>query len=176
MADTHKDLDYLRFFYSSEESLKDKDILKNEAFAKYSKNASLLFVMPAALQLLEISKVNVRAELGVYRYIKRVKFFALFGAFGAAYMEKYNLDKKLTFYDRFYPEPTQLQRTLVQEAQMFKQREALGIKEKTLDEKKVIDPETQKMYEQMYMLPPQRFPEAETDQNPASISSHYGKS
>ena len=29
MADTHKDLEYLRYFYASEESLKDKDILKN---------------------------------------------------------------------------------------------------------------------------------------------------
>ena len=35
MADTHKDLDYLKFFYSSEESLKDKDILKNQAYTKY---------------------------------------------------------------------------------------------------------------------------------------------
>ena len=32
MADTHKDLDFLRFYYSSEDSLKDKDILKSEAF------------------------------------------------------------------------------------------------------------------------------------------------
>ena len=29
MADTHKDLDYLRFYFASEESLKDKDILKS---------------------------------------------------------------------------------------------------------------------------------------------------
>ena len=29
MADTHKDLDYLRYYYASEESLKDKDSLKN---------------------------------------------------------------------------------------------------------------------------------------------------
>ena len=35
MADTHKDLDYLRFYYASEESLKDKDLLKNQAFEKY---------------------------------------------------------------------------------------------------------------------------------------------
>ena len=35
MADTHKDLEFLRFFYSSEESLKDKDILKNQAFQQY---------------------------------------------------------------------------------------------------------------------------------------------
>ena len=35
MADTHKDLDYLRFYCASEESLKDKDLLKNQAFEKY---------------------------------------------------------------------------------------------------------------------------------------------
>ena len=61
-------------------------------------------------------------------------------------------------------------------AKMFKEREARGIREKTLEEKKIIDPETQKLYEQMYMLPPQRFPEGEQDVNPASIGNHYGKS
>ena len=35
MADTHKDLEWLRFYYASEESLKDKDLLKNQAFAQY---------------------------------------------------------------------------------------------------------------------------------------------
>ena len=59
---------------------------------------------------------------------------------------------------------------------MFKEREAKGIKEKTMEEKRFIDPETQKMYEQMYMLPPQKFPEAEQNYNPASIKPHYGKS
>ena len=136
----------------------------------------MLMAIPMGLQLAEICKINIPAELGVYRYIRKVKYFALFGAFAAAYNEKYTLDKKMTYYDRFYPEPTQLQRALVQEAKMFKEREARGIREKTLEEKKVIDPETQKIYEQMYMLPPQRFPEKEQDPNPAAIGSHYGKS
>ena len=35
MADTAKDLDYLRFYFASEESLKDKDRLKNQAYMKY---------------------------------------------------------------------------------------------------------------------------------------------
>ena len=106
MADTHKDLDYLRFFYSSEESLKDKDILKNQAYSKYSSNVSILFGIPAMLQLTEICKINVPSELGLYKFVRQVKYFALFGAFAAAYMEKYNLDKKMQYYDRFYPEPT----------------------------------------------------------------------
>ena len=64
--------------------------------------------IPVCLQLAEICKVNIQSELGVYRYIRQVKYFALFGAFAAAYMEKYTLDKKMNYYDRFYPEPTQL--------------------------------------------------------------------
>ena len=58
MADTHKDLDYLRFYYVSEESLKDKDYLKNQAFEKYKQNVGLLFAVPAALQLAHIGTVN----------------------------------------------------------------------------------------------------------------------
>ena len=176
MADTHKDLDYLRFFYSSEESLKDKDILKNQAFNKYQRNVSVLFSVPILCQLAEISNINVPHKVSMYKYTRQLKWFALLGAFGASFLEKVTLDKKMKYYDRFYPEPTQLQRSLVQEAQMFKEREARGIREKTLDEKKFIDPETEKMYQQMYMLPPQRNPEAETDQNPAAIENHYGKS
>jgi len=65
---------------------------------------------------------------------------------------------------------------LVQEAQMYKKREAMGIKEKSLEDKKFVDPETQQKYSQFYQLPPQKFPEAEQDQNPAAVGSHWGKS
>ena len=176
MADTHKDLDYLRFFYSSEESLKDKDILKNEAFKLYERNSSILMAVPMSLQLWQLSMVNNPAKTQLFRYVRNLKTFALFGAVLCAWNEKLMLEKKWLYYDRFYPEPTQLQRTLVQEAQMFKAREAAGIKEKSLDDKKYIDPETERIYTQMYQLPPQRYPEAEQDFNPASIKPHYGSS
>ena len=52
MADSTKDLDYLRYYFSSEESLKDKDILKTQAFDRYERNVSNLFAIPAALQVL----------------------------------------------------------------------------------------------------------------------------
>lgn len=52
----------------------------------------------------------------------------------------------------------------------------MGIKEKSMEDKKYLDPETQKKYEQFYMLPPQRNPEAEQDYNPAAVASHFGKS
>ena len=47
MADLTKDLDYLRYYYSSDASLKDKDLLKTQAFEKYERNVSALFLVPA---------------------------------------------------------------------------------------------------------------------------------
>ena len=76
------------------------------------------------------------------------------GAFLCAWHERHMLKKKLTYYDRFYPEPTQLQRTLVQEAQIFKQRQEAGFQERTDADRTFIDPETEKNYERMYRLPP----------------------
>ena len=111
-----------------------------------------------------------------FRYARNLKIFSLIGATACVWNEKLTMEKKWRYYDRFYPEPTQLQRSLVQEAQIFKEREALGIQEKSLSEKRIINPETQKIYEQMYQLPPQRYPEAEQDFNPAAIKTHYGSS
>ena len=105
-----------------------------------------------------------------------MKLFSLMGAFACVFYEKSLLEKKWQYYDRFYPEPTQLQKTLVQEAYLIKERDARGFVDKTLEEKKYIDPETERLYNQMYQLPPQRFPEAEVDVNPASVKAHYGKS
>ena len=52
MADSTKDLDYLRFYHTSEDALKDKDILKSDAFEKYQKNVSTIFAVPAVFQML----------------------------------------------------------------------------------------------------------------------------
>ena len=120
--------------------------------------------------------MNTPSKAGLHKWFRQCKFVAFFGALAAIGHEKYMLDKKFAYYNKFYPEPTHLQRSLVQEAQMFKKREALGIPEKSMDDKKYLDPETQKKYEQFYMLPPQRNPEAEQDQNPAVVGSHWGKS
>ena len=69
------------------------------------------------------------------------------GSFACVWNEKLTLEKKWQFYNRFYPEPTQLQRSLVTEAQIYLEREARGIKEESLQDKAYIDPETQKRYE-----------------------------
>ena len=65
---------------------------------------------------------------------------------------------------------------MVTEAQIYLEREQQGFKEESLQDKAHIDPETQKVYEQMYSLGPQAYPEGATDVNPAGIMSHHGKS
>ena len=86
--------------------------------------------------------------------MRRVKVFSVIGAFAAIWNERAILEKKWTYYNRFYPEPTQLQRTLVQEAQIMRDREAAGIVEEPIEDKRYIDPESQQMYSQFYQLPP----------------------
>ena len=50
------------------------------------------------------------------------KSTAIIGAFALGIWEYANLRKRMTFYDRFYPEPTELQRKLNVEAAMFKEK------------------------------------------------------
>ena len=162
MADTTKDLDYLRFFYSSEESLLDKDILKNQAWKNYQKNVALLFSVPALFQMLQINCINKPTRLQQFRFFRNLKIVGLLGAGACMFNEKLVLEKKWRYFDRFYPEPTQLQRTLVVEAQIVKDLERRGLMQD--QEEKYLDPETQKTYEQMYQLPMQDFPD-DVDKN-----------
>ena len=60
---------------------------------------------------------------------------------------------------------------------VIKNLEAKGeLQEESLEDKSYIDPETSKIYESMYQLPPQRFADAEKDWNPGQIENHYGSS
>ena len=116
MADTHKDLDYLRYYFSSEDSMKDKDILKTEAFTEYEGRAAVLFSIPAFFQLAQISTVNRPQFVNAYKFFRHIKIASMIGGFALVWHEKLQLEKKWRYYNRFYPEPTQLQRTLISEA------------------------------------------------------------
>ena len=48
MADLIKDANYLRFYYTSDDAVKDKDYLKDKAFLSYSQKQSSLFIVPMA--------------------------------------------------------------------------------------------------------------------------------
>ena len=69
-----------------------------------------------------------------------------------------------------------MQRALVTEAEIYKEREARGIKDKPMEEKEYMDPLTKQDYENFYWLGPQQFPEGAADFNPAASTPHYGKS
>ena len=55
-----------------------------------------------------------------------MKLFSLMGGMAVVFNEKLTLEKKWRYFDKFYPEPTQLQRTLVAEAKVVKNLEAAG--------------------------------------------------
>ena len=176
MADTHKDLDYLRYFHASEHSLKDKDSLKNQSFFQYQTRALALVSVPVCLQMAHISLLN-RPNFGVQcSFVRQLKAIACIGSFTMIWYERSQLQKKWRYYDRLYPEPTQLQKSLVTEAEVYQIRDKMGIQEKTLAEKSIITPEVQRTYTQLYQLPPNSFAEPDHDPNPPIIKEHYGKS
>ncbi len=51
MADLIKEANWLRFYYSSDDAVKDKDLLKDKAFLKSSSKIDALFTLPFAFQL-----------------------------------------------------------------------------------------------------------------------------
>ena len=105
---------------------------------KYSNNCSILFAVPAYFQMQQLRYLNCPVSAAHYRYYRYLKTFALIGATFCWFMEKSHLEKKWAYYNRYYPEPTQLQKSLSIEAQIAKEREARGFVEQTLEEKKII--------------------------------------
>jgi len=51
MSDTLKEINWLRFYHQSEDALKDKDILKDQAHLKLTKTTNALFALPLFFQL-----------------------------------------------------------------------------------------------------------------------------
>ena len=88
------------------------------------------------------------------------KSAAIIGAFSLGLWEYSNLRKKMLFYDRFYPEPTELQQKLAAEAQMFKEK---AYQQKSIEDRMaaVEDPSKRLAYSQFYQLAPQNHSIAE---------------
>ena len=114
----------------------------------------ILFAVPVAFQFWQISLTNVGEKLALYKKVRMFKSAAFIGACSLGLWEFSTVRKRLTFYDRFYPEPTELQRKLNQEAMIFKEQAYKG--ESTEErEAKVQNPEKVLKYSQFYMLGPQ---------------------
>ncbi len=58
--------------------------------------------------------------------------------------EKFELEKQWTYLNRFYPEPTELQKGLIRDAELFK---LLQLQPKGIEERQEIDSETARIYE-----------------------------
>ena len=53
---------------------------------------------------------------------------------------------------------------------MFKE---MDFQEKSIEDRTLLDADTAKIYEQMYRLPPQKYPDPDDNPNPATIKNHY---
>ena len=160
MSDLIKEANFLRFYHTSDDAVKDKDFLKDVEFKSYTTKTTTLMMVPLALQVWQINLANNAEKLALYNKVRIFKSGAFAGAICLGLWELTNLRKKWTYYDRFYPEPTQLQKKLQQEAMMFKESnyEENGIQEKLAA---VEDFELRQKYKQMYMLKPQPYLEPE---------------
>lgn len=49
MSDLVQDAKFLKYYFTSDDMLKDKDILKNEIYHKYSAKVGILFMVPMSL-------------------------------------------------------------------------------------------------------------------------------
>ncbi len=170
MADLVKDIKYLRYYYTSEDQLKDKDILKNQTFQKYANTVSTLFLVPTALQFWQIYLVNNVERLALYRKVRALKFVSFLSACALGFNEKLQLEYQWQYYNRFYPEPTELQKTLTREALSFKEAQFQAPSQEEITQ---MDPDTAKIYEQMYRLPPQTYPDPDDNPNAPSITPHW---
>ena len=67
MSDLLKEVNYLRFFYSSDDAAKDKDWCKNDAIAKYQTKMGSLFAVPIIFQFWQIALTNQADKLAMYK-------------------------------------------------------------------------------------------------------------
>ena len=147
-------MNYLRYFHTSEASLKDKDILKNEAFMTNEARIRRVMFVPFLAQIWQLTLINQPEMLSLYRRVRVFKTAAFLGALAIATNDLIDVKKKWQYYDRFYPEMTELQKQLTREAQMFKEN---TWKAPTLEERfaKLDDADTRMIYKQMYLMAPQ---------------------
>ena len=170
MGDLVRDVKYLRYYHTSDDMTKDKDILKNTTFQTYQKRVGALFLLPLGFQLWQIGLINNFEKIALYRKVRVLKFLTFVGAVGLSMKEKLALEYQWQFYDRFYPEPTELQKTLTREVLTFKERE---YETPSIQDLTQLDSDTAKIYEQMYRLPPQKIPDPDENPNPPTIKNHW---
>ncbi len=72
--------------------MKDKDLLKNRTFDKYTTRVQSLFMLPFGFQLWQIWLVNKHEQAALYRKVRVLKFLTFVGAVALGTREKLNLE------------------------------------------------------------------------------------
>ena len=121
MSDLAQQAKYLRYYYTSEETLQDKDIQKNQTYEQYAQRVGALFLVPLGIQFWQLSLVNNFEKAALYRKVRILKTLTFGGALMLGLHQKWDLEKKWTYLNRIYPEPTELQKTLYRDAMIFKE-------------------------------------------------------
>ncbi len=109
-------------------------------------------------------------KIAIYRKVRALKFVSLLGACALGFREKLQLEYQWQYYNRFYPEPTELQKTLTREALSFKESQYQAPSQ---EDRTRLDVDTAKIYEQMYRLPPQSYPDPDENPNAPSVQNHW---
>lgn len=172
MADLIREANYLRFYHTSEDAMKDKDFLKNEAHIKYTNKVSTLLSIPLFAQLWQIGLVNNEAKTALYKQVRMFKTVTFGGALAFGTYELIRMRKQWQYYDRFYPEPTELQKTLYRDAMIARED---NLRVASVEERlaELENPSTKQVYAQMYQLPPQRYPDADDNPNAPDHKEHH---
>lgn len=79
-------------------------------------------MIPFFFQLSQLYLVNVQSSVALYNKVRICKSLTLLGAGALATLEFLKVKKQWQYYDRFYPEPTELQKALTRDAMIFKER------------------------------------------------------
>jgi hypothetical protein len=122
MADSIREVNWLRFYYTSEDAVKDKDLLKNEAHIKLTHKVNALMAVPLFFQVWHLGLINHASKVSLMRKVRMFKLTSFVGAAAIGGYELINMRKQWTFYDRFYPEPTELQKGLTRDAMIYKEQ------------------------------------------------------
>ena len=91
MTDLMQDVNYLRFFHTTPASVRDKDILKNDAHQQYSHTVSALMTPVALFQMWQMSLSGHAQSLALYRRVRVFKVGTLIGAVSLGTYENHRL-------------------------------------------------------------------------------------
>uniref|UniRef100_A0A7S3KSI7 Uncharacterized protein n=1 Tax=Euplotes crassus TaxID=5936 RepID=A0A7S3KSI7_EUPCR len=145
MSDFTNKLNKFKLYYVPPKTVVEKDIQKEEAYDKYTKAVSMTLAVPLFLQGYQITLINKPGMSSTFNRISKLKWLSVLGATGLGLYHLFELDKRLTYLNRIYPEKTEYQKNLSREAVLHKLRgEQQGKKQFTAQETQI--------YKKMYSL------------------------